>query len=247
MEKFIYDPKTMCRVSLKGYWLLGQVAGTEMIKAKNGTAGYKEFSESDSNLDFLTKPYVDWNYGDYKSFHTGVLGEIAYALKSGETPNTAVIAYGDNNSDFTGGLDVKSTWTNKYKNTTDCYLVENCYKQQKNQIAKYYLKVNLDINEECAYLVGWCTGEELCAGEKKNYGKAITKYGDDGERFTLHYSQLKPYYTLPPYLLASVSNLKKEAEETLKSLTDDDDIQIYKAMVNKRIECLKMLYKQNKM
>jgi hypothetical protein len=244
MEKFIYNPSTMVTVDVKGWIRLAQYAGTDMILAKEGTVGYKEFDENDNDKSYLTTPKPNWDFRHYKSFHKGLIGEIAYALKAGLNPNVELLSFGDGNSDFTGGVDIKSTWTNKLDNTTDLYLVENCYKKDKGQLAKYYVKANVNLENETVVLVGWCTAAELCNGEIKNYGKG-GKYGDNGDRYALHYTKLKPYYTLPPYILAATNKLKQEREETLATLTDIDDIAIYKAMVNKRMECLKKLYIEN--
>jgi len=205
---FEFDESKMIKVSVKGWIRLAQYAGSEMILSKKGTAGYKEFSQSDSEFSFKDKAKSKWNYGDWKSFHVGILGEIAYALETGLNPNVELLSFGDGNEDFKD-IDVKATWTNRFKNTTDATLIESCYKKEKGQITKYYVKANLDINSEEVILVGWCTGEELCESKIMNFGKGINKYGDDGNRYVKHYSELNPIYTLPPFIKAKFLQVEK--------------------------------------
>lgn len=209
IDDFKFDPDKMMLVDISGYWRYAQFIGAERVNKKIGTKGYKEFCVKDSNQDFNNKPHHEWTKDDYKSHMIGIFGELAYGLEAGLQPNMELLEFGDGNQDF-ADLDIKSCWFDH--NLMNKYLIENCYKQKKkNQIARYYVKAVVCRHTKKVALVGWLTGEELCQGHITNYCKGNAKWGDDGNRFAVHYSDLHSMYTFPPM----VEQKKKQLARTL--------------------------------
>ncbi|GAB3194656.1 hypothetical protein ABID22_000149 [Pontibacter aydingkolensis] len=207
-DDFVFDADKMILVDISGYWRYAQFIGAERVNKKLGTKGYKEFCVKDSTQDFNNKPHHEWLKDDYKSHMIGIFGELAYGLEAGLQPNMELLEFGDGNQDF-ADVDIKSCWIDHPEMSK--YLIENCYKKNKNQITKYYVKAAISLQYKKVVLVGWLTGEELCKGHIKNYGKGNAKWGDDGNRFAVHYSDLNSMYTFPPL----VNQKKKILSKTI--------------------------------
>lgn len=200
-DPFTFNPETMLKVDISGFWRLAQFVGTERINSKKGTKGWKQFGPGGTEL--TDKPHHEWTVDDYKSHHTGLFGEIAFALETGMQPDMILKPYGDGGEDFPG-IDIKSTWSHR---PTANKLIENCYK--KDKMTKYYVQANIDFENKSVVLVGWCTRQDLCSGAVVNYGKGNERIGDDGSRFVLHYSDLKPMHTLPALVHARHKQMEK--------------------------------------
>lgn len=132
----------------------------------------------------------NWSIRDSTHF-LGLCGEKIFEIETGLTLDSSLNVLGDNGYDFEKDnvrYDIKcaSHWS-----SPDLKEFINA-----KQFVEMYILVAVDIRNERAKLIGWATGEQLKAANRKNYGH--------GEMLSITRDELKSLgqLGLPPQFLA---------------------------------------------
>ncbi|NAL77289.1 hypothetical protein DYY65_03430 [Nitrososphaera sp. AFS] len=142
---------------------------------------YWNVLEAASELrDNQKRGFASSRYWNDKGHFIGLLGEMVYAIKTGQEINLDLIIYGDGGIDFRD-VDVKSSpyWRSPY------LLIPVGKPMRVNN----YVLVGIDIPNKRGYIIGWATKEDILVAERVNFGY--------GESYRLTSNQLR---TGLPYL-----------------------------------------------
>ncbi len=125
----------------------------------------------------------------------GILGEITYALCTGESFNSLLLPKGDGGIDFKNKVDIKTSEEHKAH-----YLIEMPYKIEKKLVtAENYVYVLVDLSKKEGRVMGWMSVEEFKE-------KHITKDFSYGIRMVVPAKELHPMETFLPY----ANHMKRE-------------------------------------
>ena len=174
-------------VSLKPYWEYALYIASQRQKQKEK---YKSCLPLSENYELV-----------------GVLGELTYSILLGEDFNDTLLVNGDDGTDFSGGVNVKSSEEHKAR-----HLIE----MPDKPCPEVYVFCVVNLKRRYGKMRGWLYGTEF----QMTYKKMDFGYGP---RYAVELKKLNPFYTYPPLQKRFVGQMRFLCDSLAKNFEHNKD------------------------